>query len=224
MVLADACKTENATLHIINKPLAPSESTIADYLESQDRFESFTDALRRAGILQFLGNPNVSRTVFAVPDTVFDAVFPEGLLECLLNYMRRPINDILLYHIGQGAHYDTSLSRTDFFYTLLGQYVQVEVDSENGDILLGRCGVPIIQSNLIMASNGVIHNINGVLFPNSFSFGMCQSFVPFPSPTECPEEPSPSPTVSVFPSVMVTNGPIPTSTPDAGTQNIIFGD
>lgn len=215
MVSEDVCNTVNATLHIIDNPLFPSSSTITDYLNDQDDYSMFTDALSRAGILQFLDNPNVSRTVFAIPDVAFTAAFPMGLLECMLNYMRRPMNDLLLFHIGQGAHYDTSLSQMNFFYTLLPQYMEVDVDPDTGDILLGRCEVPIVRPNIIMARNGVIHSVERVIFPNAFSFGMCQEFVPFPSPTECPEEPSPSPTLPPFSTPSPTNGLVfPTATPD----------
>lgn len=195
-MIESACNTENGTLHIIDLHLAPTDRTIANFLQGMERFSMFTDALTAVGIIRFLDNPNVSRTVFAIPNEAFAEAFPEDLMTCVSNYLRFPFNNLLLFHISDEAHYTSSLSLQTFFYTLLQQFMKVEV-SENGSVvLLGDCKVPIIQSNLLSASNGVIHVVEKPIFPDNFSFGMCQRFVPSPSPAECPETPSPSPTVT----------------------------
>ena len=228
---ADSCKTENATLHIINRVLAPTDSTIADYLtqdSNEDLFSMFTGALETVGILQFLDNPDVSRTVFAITNEAFAAAFPPALMNCVANYMRNPLNRMLLYHIGIGAHYSSSLSRNNFFYTLLEEFLAVRVNKSSGDIFLGRCRVPIIEPDVIMASNGVIHIIDGILFPESFNFGMCQGFVPEPSPVECPEPPSPSPSPSPTPTNVTidrpsTLSPLPPMATPEGNFSLING-
>ena len=191
----EACNTVNATLHVINQVLTPIDSTIAEYLDDS-RFSMFTALLGTAMILDFLDNPQVSRTVFVVEDEVIASTFPSELMSCIVNYMRRPLNDILLYHIGQGAYYSPSLEISSFFYTVLGEFLKVDTDEETGQILLGECEVPIIEPDIISASNGVIHVIDRVLFPDQFDFGMCSEFVPVPSPAECPVEPAPSPSPS----------------------------
>ena len=218
VVIEDACKTENGSLQIINMVLMPSNITIADILRLDPDFSMFVDALDSVNLLQFLENPSVSRTVFAVPDTAFNRVFPPDLRTCLSMYMRRPYNDIWLYHIAPEAHYNSSLALQNFFYTLLLQFLRVDV-AENGTIFLGPDRVPI--TSYIPARNGVIHVIEGVLIPPDFNYGMCEQFVPTTEPpTPTPTEPmnitepmnttSPVPSVDVpSPSNMTT--PTPTS-------------
>ena len=202
-MLEDACNTVNATLHIIDRVLLPSEATIADYLQNNRiRFSMFTDALDTIGILPFLGNPNVSRTLFVVENDAFNEALPSALLACIGNYMRAPFNNLLQFHIGQGAYYSSALEISDFFYTNLGKFLRVKVDEETGQIVLGPCEVPIIEADIVSASNGVIHVIEKFLFPENFDFRMCSNFVPDPSPAVCPIEvlPSPSPTLEPSPS------------------------
>ena len=225
VVIEDACNTVNGSLQIINKILSPAPimSTIANYLQTNpERFSNFTAALDTVGLLTFLNNPNVSRTVFAVPNNAFASAFPPDLMACISAYMRRPFNDLLLYHIGMEAHYSSSLSLMNFFYTLLGQYLKVEVDAVTGRIALGRCGILINESDIVQASNGVIHVVEKVLFPDNFSFGMCEIFVPEISPTVCevptpPPSPTPRPTPIVSPvhpsSSSDLTHPTPTPTP-----------
>lgn len=195
-MIENACNTENGTLHIIDMHLAPTDRTIAEFLQDNDRFSLFTDALRTVDILRFLDNPNVSRTVFAIPNDSFAAAFPEDLRTCVSNYLRLPFNNLMLFHIAGEAHYTSSLSLMTFLYTLLQQFMQVEVSEDGSTILLGECKIPIIESNIRSLSNGVIHVVEKPIFPDNFSFGMCAPFVPIPSPAECPEPPSPSPTLT----------------------------
>ena len=222
MVTSDACNTVNATLHIINRVLVPAEVTIAEFLEANPlRFSRFSTALEAVGILPFLNNPNVSRTVFAVENDAFGEAFPMGLMNCLGNYMRRPFHDIMLFHVGQGAYHSSALAISDFFYTLLDRFLRVKVDPDTGDILLGTCETPIIEADIVSASNGVVHVIDRVLFPDNFNFQMCTQFVPDPSPAECPPEPvmpSPSPTLTLSSSSSFDSAIFPTP----GTQ-FFFG-
>ena len=161
----------------------------------------FKDALETVGILPFLNNPNVSRTVFAVQNDAFNEALPPGLLACIGNYMRPPFNNLLQFHIGQGAYYSSVLALENFFYTNLGKFIRVQMDEETGEILLGPCKVAIIEADIVSASNGVVHVIEKFLFPENFDFMMCSTLVPDPSPAECPPEefPSPSPTMDFPP-------------------------
>lgn len=187
-MIEDACKTENGSLQIINMVLMPSNITIAEILRLDPDFSMFVDALDSVNLLQFLENPSVSRTVFAVPDSAFNGVFPSDLRTCLSMYMRRPYNDIWLYHIAPEAHYNSSLALHNFFYTLLLQFIRVDV-ADNGTIFLGPDRVRIIPPS-IPARNGVIHVVENVLIPPDFNYGMCEQFVPTTQPpTPTPTEP-----------------------------------
>ena len=209
-MIEDACKTVNGSLQIIDQVLMPAEVTIAEILRLlPDQFSMFTAALKSVNLLEFLDNPDVSRTLFAVPNDAFANAFPPDLLTCLMTYMRRPLNDLLLFHIADEAHYNTSLGLKDFLYTLLQKFIRVELDSSSNTILLGMCQVPIIEQNL-RGGNGVIHTVDKVLFPQDFNFGMCTQFVPSPSPAVC-DLPSPSPSPS--PTIIITSVAVPSATP-----------
>lgn len=227
-MIENACNTENGTLHIIDRVLVPVDSTIADFLESTSRFSLFTEALETVGLLSFLDNPNVSRTVFAIPDDAFTEAFPDDLRTCISNYLRLPFNNLLLFHISDEAHYTTSLSLKTFLFTLLNQFMEVEVGDDDV-VSLGVCKVPIVEPNIRSLSNGVVHAVERPIFPDNFSFGMCERFVPSPSPAECPEPPPPptptitDPIVSPIPSTNPGPTPVPFPTPiSTGPQEGIF--
>uniref|UniRef100_A0A3B3BDQ0 Stabilin 1 n=1 Tax=Oryzias melastigma TaxID=30732 RepID=A0A3B3BDQ0_ORYME len=88
------------------------------------------------------------------------------LLECLLTSFS--FRDILymLHHVRTPAELTvdelTSLPRVQ---TMANQMVSIRV-SDSGEILLGKNGVHLARPN-IMASNGVIHMIDGLLYPPS---------------------------------------------------------
>lgn len=198
VVVEDACKTENGSLQIINMVLMPSNITIAEILRVDPDFSMFVEALDSVNLLQFLENPSVSRTVFAVNNSAFNEVFPSDLRTCLSMYMRRPYNDIWLYHIAAEAHYNSSLALQNFFYTLLLQFIRVDV-ADNGTIYLGPDNVPILSH--IPARNGVIHVVDGVLIPPNFSYGMCEQFVPTTQP--------PTPTATAPMNITNITSPLP---------------
>jgi len=186
----NACNTVNGTLHIIDRVLMPSNQTIAQILLADPRFTTMALLLDTLSLLTFLNNPNISRTLFVPTDDIFTQQFPPELINCLQVYMRRPLNDILLFHIATGAEYNTSLALRPWQYTLLLRYLRVH-SFANGSIFLGTNLTEIVEPN-IPAQNGVIHVINGVLRPPNFDFGMCQRFVPTPPPPTTPPSPSPS--------------------------------
>ena len=162
----------------------PGTQTIAQILRNDPRFSNLTTILDAVGVLPFLNNSDVSRTLFAPTDDVFGRQFPPELINCLIVYMRRPLNDIALFHIAEGVEYNTSLALRQWQYTLLLRYLRVHAFA-NGSIFLGTNLTEIVVPN-IPAQNGVIHIIDGVLLPPNFSFGMCQQFVPTPPPTTPP--------------------------------------
>lgn len=182
IVNKDACFTEQGRLHIIDRVLMPSNQTIAAILRESTNFTNFTSALDSVGLLEFLDNSDTSRTVFVVPDEAFMREIPRDLLNCLSIYMRRPLNDLLLFHVLKGAEYSSSIAFQRWLYTLRLEYLQVHA-SQDGSLALGFDIVPVIATD-IPARNGVLHVVESILFPPVFNYGMCQRFVPTePPPT-----------------------------------------
>lgn len=179
---------EQESLHIIDRVFMPSNQTIAAILRQSTNFTSFTRALDSVStlgssmsLLDFLDDPDKSRTVFVVPDEAFMRVIPPDLLNCLSIYMRRPLNDLLLFHIIKGTEYSSSLVYQKWLYTLRSEYLLVHA-SRDGSLALGSDIVRVITTD-IPARNGVIHVVESILFPSVFDYGMCQQFVPTEPPT-----------------------------------------
>ncbi len=216
MISKEACNVPNGTLHIIDRVLMPGNGTIADVLVSDSRFSVLGALLDTVGILPFLGKNNTFRTLFAPTNEVIMNEWPPDLLMCLTNYMHRPLNNILLYHILDSVEYDSSLRLRQWLSTLrLNSHLRVH-PFDNGTILLGGDTnarlVRIVETN-IPTLNGVIHVVDGILMPPNFDYGMCQEFVPVATPPP-PSPPSPSSTSSLpTPSPSSALSPFPTSSP-----------
>ena len=190
IVNPDACffpkRKKEITLHVIDRVLMPTTRTIADFLESDPRFSLFTEALTFARVLDFLDKEDVSRTVFVPTNDAFTNRIPPDLFNCLLNYMRLPLNDVVLYHIARGTEYTPSLCLRGYTYTLQLSAINLR---KNGSVITFLTDPPsnIIEPN-IPASNGVIHVVDNLLIPPNLDFGGCSEFVPTttPAPTDPP--------------------------------------
>ena len=177
---------QSGQLQIIDRVMMPASATITQIISTDPRFTILFNAFDDLGILEFL-NQSYPRTLFAPTDDALNSQLGPRLVECLTNYARGPLNNLLLFNLAEGVEYTSSLSRRSFLYTLLLSYMNVYASS-NGTIFLGGNKVQIVQAN-IPASNGVIHVVNGVAIPPSFNFGKCQQLVPtLPPPT--PAKPS----------------------------------
>ena len=234
IVVKEACRTRGGTLHIIDRVLIPSNVTIAEILRNQSRFSNFTDLLDIVNLLEALENPSISRTVFAFTDDVLQAAFPPDLLSCLTTYMRRPLQNLLLFHMSGQVDYNSTIFRQLSLSTLLLKDIRVNT-FPNGSVFLTDEMIEVIETD-IEARTGVIHVIDGILLPPEFDFGKCQAFVPTtPPPTTAPpttvppttgpptttppttEPPSPSPS----PLLSIAPNPEPGSDFEGGR---VFGD
>ena len=219
---ADACKTDNGTLHIIDRVLMPSNETIASILDDDPQFSMFVEALMFAGTFNFLTNNDSSHTVFAPTNDAFAEAIPPELYNCLTSYMRVPLTNLVLYHISKQTDYSQVLSLRQSAFSLFTDYRGprsiLVFTAENGTLFLGDLGnqIPITTAD-IPASNGVIHVIDGVLMPPDFDYGQCQPFVPTtpppttPPPTTLPPTTMPPPTTAA-PTTMSMATTMPMST------------
>ena len=164
----------NGIIHVIDAvlipeiPMSSSEAMsssseelgdIVDIASGDDRFETLTAALTAAGLVETLQGEGPF-TVFAPTDDAFDAL-PAGTLDTLLADPMGQLKDILLYHVVSGSVDASAVVGLDMATTVGGSDVKIEVI--NGEVILNGTVKVIITD--IMASNGIIHVIDGVLIP-----------------------------------------------------------
>lgn len=136
----------------------PDIPTIA--AESGD-FELLVAALNATDLLEVLASPEAEYTVFAPLDSAFQAL-PSDLLESLLTpEMSETLADILLYHVVEGKVLSSSLVDGMNVTTLQGEYLEITLVNETAVMIND---VMVVAAD-ILASNGVIHVIDGVMLP-----------------------------------------------------------
>ncbi len=164
-VIITDVEADNGIIHVIDAVITPpsmaSEAlpTIAEVAAEAGNFNILLAALEAAGLAEtFAGEGEF--TVFAPTDDAF-AALPEGTVEALLADPEGQLTDILLYHVAAGAVPAEAVVAVDSVTTLLGQDVTVTVD--DGRVFLNDT-VEVVAVD-IMAANGIIHVIDGVLIP-----------------------------------------------------------
>ena len=200
MVNPDACMSTNITLHIIDRVLMPVERTLAQILRSRPELSNFTEALLFANILGFLNKTDVSRTVFAPTNDAFNEQIPPELFTCLM-YMRKPLQDIVLFHIAKSTEYTSSLAISSGVFTLLPN-AAFRLSQEDGNVTILTDPQASIVEPDITASNGVLQVIDKVLIPPNFDAGGCSDLVPINAPQTS--------TVMVTPTMTTSEMPNPT--------------
>jgi transforming growth factor-beta-induced protein len=163
-VTATDIEASNGVIHVIDAVLLPPAEeaallTIAEIAAGDENFSTLVAALDATGLVEtFAGEGEF--TVFAPTNDAFTAL-PEGTLETLLADPGGQLTDILLYHVVEGAVPAETVVTLDSATTLLGEDVTIRV--ENGNVFLND--IVQVTATDIMASNGIIHVIDGVLLP-----------------------------------------------------------
>lgn len=121
-------------------------------------FKTLLSAIEKAGIASELDNLDGSFTLLAPTDEAF-AKLPEGTLDDLLQDLPK-LRRVLSYHVLSGDVRFEDLTEIDEAPTLEGSVIAV--DHQKDGITVND--VPIAQAD-ILAENGVIHAIEGVLMP-----------------------------------------------------------
>jgi len=136
----------------------PTQPTIRDIINSNASFTTLAQALDVGGV-QALGDAGPF-AVFAPRNSAVEAL-PEGTLESLLEEGNRAqLVEILGLHVVPGTYTANDLvNRTSNLTTLSG--LNIIVDGFDG-VNVG--GVNVVQPD-VMASNGVIHVVDGVILP-----------------------------------------------------------
>jgi len=153
MSMPEAETTEEAT------------QSIYEIASGNANFGTLTAAIDAAGLTDALSGDDGTLTVFAPPNSAFDALPPE-LITKLLNPLWQPqLQDVLLYHVLGSEVRSTDLVDGMSATTLNGEDIIINLDpprvNTNSNILVDD-GLVDIE-----ATNGVIHAVDAVLTPTS---------------------------------------------------------
>lgn len=136
-----------------------SDQTIAEVLDSQDRFSIFSDLLNVSGVVVHLQRNGKSRTVFAPTNDAFDKL-PAGALECLLrDDNKKSLKQFVYIHIVYPTEYSSTLSQREHVQTFTYRPKYGLVVTAEGDSISVTRDMITIEELDIPASNGVIHAI-----------------------------------------------------------------
>merc|ERR1712039_89544 len=169
-------KASNGVVHIIDGVLLPpsgltSETpNIVELAQSVDDLSTLVTAVVAGDLAETLSSPGPF-TVFAPTNEGF-AALPEGTVETLLKPENKDqLVDILTYHVLPAAVKSTDLEVFQSVQTVEGK--NLEVARKGGKVYVGANLKSKVYTTVTaadnMASNGVVHIIDGVLLPPSKS-------------------------------------------------------
>ncbi|XP_023265890.1 periostin-like isoform X1 [Seriola lalandi dorsalis] len=155
----------NGALHLMRTLLKPAEKTMFEILTENGRFKIFLSLMEAAGLTDLLKQEG-DFTLFAPSDESFTGLSESdfALLKSDINALRT----ILLYHINNGIFIGGGLEGgvTNLLKSLQGSNLKVK--SANNTMLVNSVQVP--ESD-IMATNGVVHFVNHLLYPADMPVG-----------------------------------------------------
>lgn len=152
--------TSNGVIHVIDSVILPRPDVV-DTAAQAGSFSTLLAAAKAAGLVDAL-KAEGPITVFAPTDAAF-AKLPEGTVASLLKPENKDqLKAILTYHVVPGRITAAKVVSADFLKTLQGGNLSVNV-------LVGKVVLNDIEvlATDVLAGNGVIHVIDGVLIPSS---------------------------------------------------------
>ena len=158
-ILAGAAALAAATTIASAAPAktAAGQKNIVQTAVAAGQFKTLVSLVKQAGLAGALSGPG-PLTVFAPTDAAFAKV-PKATLAALAKN-KAELKAVLLYHVVKGKVTASQASMLTSATTLEGASLPIHVSG--GKVYVG--GAEVIKAD-VMASNGVIHVINGVLIP-----------------------------------------------------------
>nr|XP_043888683.1 periostin-like isoform X2 [Solea senegalensis] len=155
----------NGALHLMRTFLKPSEKNIFEILTSNGGFKIFLSLMEAAGLTDLLKQEG-DFTMFAPSDKAFASLSSSDLE--LLKGDINALRTILLYHISNGIYIGGGLETgvTNLLRSLQGSNLRLIF--ANNTVQVNSVQVP---DSDIMATNGVIHFVNQVLYPGDIPVG-----------------------------------------------------
>jgi uncharacterized surface protein with fasciclin (FAS1) repeats len=138
-------------------PAGQGLPTILEAAAAAGNFNTLAAALNAADLVGTLSGPGPF-TVFAPTDAAFGTV-PPGRLAYLLNPVNKPrLQTLLTYHVVAGNLDSSAVLGSPFLTTVSGQRAAIDPQALTID------GVQISTTDIV-CSNGIIHVLDGVMFP-----------------------------------------------------------
>ncbi len=137
--------------------------TIVDIAAGSEDFDTLVTAVQAADLVDTL-NGEGPFTVFAPTDAAFEAVDEETLNKLLDPANKDALISVLTYHVIGDEVTSDEVAPGDVATLDDGKTVTITVDDE-GNVMVNDAMVTDVD---LMASNGVIHVIDGVLLPPDF--------------------------------------------------------
>ena len=173
--------TIETTIEPVESPsvAAPSETeilgTIVDVASADEKFSILVDAVVYTGLAETLSSAGPF-TVFAPTNDVWTKALtnPDDITVLDADTLK----EILLYHTVSGTYTAADITDGLTLTTVQGETIEFSID---GDVVMINDDVMITGTD-ILASNGVIHTIDNILFP--------QATEPEDAPTVSSKEPT----------------------------------
>ena len=158
--------TIETTIEPVESPsvAAPSETeilgTIVDVASADENFSILVDAVVYTGLAETLSSAGPF-TVFAPTNDVWTKALtnPDDITVLDADTLK----EILLYHTVSGTYTAADITDGLTLTTVQGETIEFSID---GDVVMINDDVMITGTD-ILASNGVIHTIDGILFPQA---------------------------------------------------------
>ncbi|XP_072438182.1 stabilin-1 isoform X1 [Chiloscyllium punctatum] len=161
----------NGIIHTIDRflsgnveKLGDPQKTVADILAAGQLFSRFETILENCDLPFILDGPG-PYTVFVPSNDAVDKM-RDGTLFYMFGEGRPKLQELVKHHIFASGNLPADrLSTMPRILTKANQIISINV-TINGQILLGDKGVPLHKRDII-ASNGIIHTLDGILIPPS---------------------------------------------------------
>lgn len=173
-VIQQDLPASNGIIHIIDQPITTTDSsprdeqfadlTVGEILTKDDKYNRFLSLVDNCGAPPPLRGPG-PLTVFVPTNQAVDRS-RDGSILYMLNDAKYKLQELLRHHVfSQAALTVDDLSTLSRIQTMANQMVKIAA-AEDGGIVLGEKSIRLMSTNIV-ASNGIIHMIDGLLYPPS---------------------------------------------------------
>lgn len=150
------------------EPLSFGEEPLTfEELFQAEEFASMRAGLEDLELIEFLSNPNALFTIFAPTNEAFSLLedVEETFFDCLKEHQPEVAISLMIYHFASGEFLAENLSNDQRIFMGAGRQ-SIVINIEDDESVMINENAQIVSPNL-MASNGVLHKIDQVLFPAS---------------------------------------------------------
>jgi transforming growth factor-beta-induced protein len=164
--VSPATSSPTAAPETMSPTTSPTEPRIVDLAFATPSLSTLVIAVTTAGLIDTLADPAAMLTVFAPSNDAF-ASLPDGTLDALLTpAFSQHLTNVLLYHVLGGVVLSTDPSDGLEATMMNGEILTVGINGSMMSLTSGNGAVTMVSAVGIMASNGVVHLIDGVLLPS----------------------------------------------------------